>query len=241
MADASGLGEIMPAAFAPYGEDPSISDEVAEKDPEHEEKMNMMLDVLDTEGHFIMSKPRSVVHRQGFWHRALTLWVVDLKSKSVLIGQRPTSKDIDPGRWTCVTGRVRSGQLSISAALEQLEGETSIKMSDAVHGDVQLMFSIKCAREIENGIFAGQRDATWLDVYAAVLRDTIPIEQLKLDTKDKQAIRYIKISELKEAYERKDPEFVIPSNEEYTKKLFHYLESIVDTEHRCGRQVMQQL
>jgi len=223
------------AGFHPFGEDPTIHDDPADADPEKDEKMNKMLDVLDTEGHFIMSKPRSVVHREGFWHRALNVWVVDLSTGNVLIGQRSYTKDIDPGKWTCVTGRVESGQLSMTSALEQLRGELSIKADDALNGQVQLIFSTKCSHEIKNGVFAGQRDATWLDVYAACLYETIPIEQLKLDTKDKLAAKYVSLDTLEQAYLTRDPEFVIPANQEYTRKLFQYLRTLIDTDRVWGR------
>lgn len=230
-----GFSSSQMTGFYPWGEDPVVHDDPSDRDPEMDEKMNMMLDVLDSEGHFIMSKPRSVVHKEGFWHRALNVWVVDMSTGNVLIGQRPITKGIDPGKWTCVTGRVESGQLSLTSALEQLFGETSIKMEDSLEGQMQLMFSIKCAHQITNGVFAGQRDATWLDVYAACLQETIPIEQMKLDTKDKQAAKYISIDKLHEAYVEKNPDFVIPSNEEYTRKLFQYLRTLIDSKPRWGR------
>jgi len=219
---------------APHGAD---VDDDEHQDPEQEEKMHCMLDVLNSEGQFIMSKPRHIVHREGFWHRALNVWVIDLSTARVLIGQRAASKDIDPGKWTCVSGRVPSGELSMNAAVDQLENEFSIKPAQASSGiagagstsalrEVSLMFSIKCSRDITNGSFAGQRDATWLDVYAACLNEEIPVEKLKLDLRDKQAARYIRLEQLRRAYARRDPEFVIPANEEYIAKLFKYLNKL---------------
>lgn len=229
-----------PGVFAPHGEDPNLGDDDASYDPEHREKMHTMLDVLNSEGQFIMSKPRYIVHREGFWHRALNVWVIDLSTGRVLIGQRAASKDIDPCKWTCVSGRVPSGELSMNAALSQLENEFSIKPTVTNQGaistsstsplrEVSLMFSIKCSREITNGVFAGQRDATWLDIYAACLSEEIPIERLKLDLRDKQAARYIRLEQLRRAYARRDPEFVIPTNEEYVHKLFKYLTKLYRT------------
>merc|ERR1719160_496210 len=125
----------------------------------------------------------------------------------------------------------------MNAAVDQLDNEFSIKpvQSSALTGatggsaalrEVSLMFSIKCCRDITNGVFAGQRDATWLDVYAACLSEEIPVEKLKLDLRDKQAARYIRLEQLRRAYARRDPEFVIPANEEYIAKLFKYLNKL---------------
>jgi len=233
----------MTQGFAPQG---AGADDDEQQDPEHEERMKCALDVLNSEGQFIMSKPRYIVHREGFWHRALNVWVVDLSTGRVLIGQRAASKDIDAGKWTCVSGRVPSGELSMNAALSQLENEFSIKPAKESHSitgvstgaiqksadilrEVSLQFSIKCDRPIHNGVFAGQRDATWLDVYAACLTKEIPVEKLKLDLRDKQAARYIRLEQLRRAYARRDPEFVIPANDEYVAKLFKYLTRLVKT------------
>merc|ERR1719473_1355581 len=97
------------------------------------------------------------------------------------------------------------------------------------------MFSTKCQHVIKAGVFEGQRDATWLDVYVACLEEPIPVEQLKLDTKDKSAVRYISMEALQQAYLSKNPEFVIPQNEEYTHKLFQFLGALTDPNRHWGR------
>lgn len=189
---------------------------------EYEKKMYTMLDVLNSEGQFIMSRPRYICHRDGFWHRAVNCWVLCVSTERVLMGQRAATKDIDPNKWTCVCGRVESGELSMSSAVDQLKNELSIKdlQEDT---ELSLAFSMKSFREITSGVFAGQRDATWLDVYIAQLQEEIPIEKLLLDVHDKEAVRYVSLAELHHAYETKNPEFVQPVNQEYVTKLFRYL------------------
>eukprot|EP00747_Dinoflagellata_sp_TGD_P168524 gnl/TRDRNA2_/TRDRNA2_195087_c0_seq1.p1 gnl/TRDRNA2_/TRDRNA2_195087_c0~~gnl/TRDRNA2_/TRDRNA2_195087_c0_seq1.p1 ORF type:complete len:275 (-),score=60.57 gnl/TRDRNA2_/TRDRNA2_195087_c0_seq1:63-887(-) len=185
-----------------------------------EEKMNMMLDVLNSEGQLIMVRRRCDVHKQGFWHRVVNVWVIVTSTWRVLLGQRAMSKDMDPRRWTCVCGRVPSGELSHTAAEERLETEFSIR--DLPHTEISLMFSMKCTRLITRGLFAGQQDAACTDVYVACLKEEIPVEKLHLDVRAKQAAKYVTLEELQSAYNIKDESYVIPS-EEYSKKLFHYL------------------
>merc|ERR1739848_657513 len=124
-------------------------------------------------------------------------------------------------KWTCVCGRVPSGELSHTAVVERLDEEFSIKgLPDE---QVSLIFSMKCPRKFSNGLFAGQDDAAWMDVYVAVLQEEIPIERLHLDVRAKQTAKYVYVSDLQRALESQDDEFVIPSNPEYAPKLFHYL------------------
>eukprot|EP00427_Karlodinium_veneficum_P032915 CAMPEP_0169187462 /NCGR_PEP_ID=MMETSP1016-20121227/2936_1 /TAXON_ID=342587 /ORGANISM="Karlodinium micrum, Strain CCMP2283" /LENGTH=279 /DNA_ID=CAMNT_0009263421 /DNA_START=50 /DNA_END=889 /DNA_ORIENTATION=+ len=188
-----------------------------------EERMHVMLDVLNGEGQLIMRRPRCDVHRQGFWHRAVNVWVLCAPTGRVLMGQRSQSKDVDPLKWTCVCGRVPSGELSHTAAVDRLEEELSIR--DLPDDQVSLIFSMKCPRKIENGLFAGHDDGAWIDVYVAVLREEIPIEKLHLDVRAKQSAKYLAVADLKRALLQQDEgdDFVIASNPEYNPRLFHYL------------------
>lgn len=184
-------------------------------------RMQIMLDVLNGEGKLIMRRPRCDVHRQGFWHRAVNLWILCPLTSRVLIAQRSASKDVDPEKWTCVCGRVPSGGDSHNTAHGSLESELSIR--DLPDDQVSLVFSMKCPRKITTGLFSGQDDTAWMDVYVALLKEEIPIERLHLDVRAKQAAEYMPLDDFQRALERKDAEYVIPSNPEYAPKLFRYM------------------
>lgn len=186
-----------------------------------QERMHTYLDVLNGEGQLIMRRPRCDVHRQGFWHRAMNVWVLCTSTSRVLMGQRSVSKDVDPRKWTCVCGRVRSGELSHTAAVERLEEEFSIR--DLPDEQFSLIFSMKCPRKITEGIFKGQDDGAWMDVYVAVLKEEVPIERLHLDVRAKQAAKYVSLVDLQRALQTKDEDYVIPANPEYLPRLFHYM------------------
>merc|ERR1712224_812442 len=141
-----------------------------------------------------------------------------------LIGQRSVSKDVGKEKWTCVCGRVPSGELSHTAAVERLEEEFSIR--DLPDEQVSLLFSMKCPRKITGeGIFAGQDDGAWIDVYLAVLKEEIPIEKLHLDVRAKQAAKYVSVADLQQDIRQvgADQQYVIPANPEYLPRLFRYL------------------
>jgi isopentenyldiphosphate isomerase len=184
-------------------------------------RMQTVLDVLNGEGQLIMRRPRCDVHRQGFWHRAVNVWILCTSTSRVLMAQRAICKDVDKGKWTCVCMRVPSGELSHTAAVERLEEELSIR--DLPDEQVSLIFSMKCPRKFTTGIFSGQDDAAWVDVYVAVLKEEIPIEKLHLDVRAKQAAKYVSLADLKQSLESQDEQYVIPSNPEYVPRLFHHL------------------
>mmetsp|Transcript_37975 Transcript_37975/g.80741 ORF Transcript_37975/g.80741 Transcript_37975/m.80741 type:complete len:283 (+) Transcript_37975:71-919(+) len=199
----------------------------AKSDGRDEERMAMELDVLNAEGDIIMTRPRCDVHSQGFWHRVVHVWVVCPSTQRVLLGQRAVSKEIDPHRWTCACGRVPAGELSMTTAVARLATEFSIHVdpgpSSSEAEEISLIFRMKCPREMETGIFAGQFDGAWVDVYTAILDEEIAVERLHLSVRDKQAAKYVTLQELETAYASSDPNYVMPMNPEYTKRLLHYM------------------
>lgn len=196
-----------------------------------EEKMNKMIDVLNSEGHLIMQRPRCDVHANGFWHRAVNVWVVCPSTSRLLMGQRAITKDVDPKKWTCVCGRVPSGQLSMETATERLRTEISIEAEP--DKQISLVFRLKCPREIRDGVFAGMQDGAWIDVYIACLPEEIPTDKLHLDVRAKQAVKYIDMAELQTAFATQDAQYVIPPLEEYGNRLFHYLKKVCDRRPGC--------
>mmetsp|Transcript_89200 Transcript_89200/g.260788 ORF Transcript_89200/g.260788 Transcript_89200/m.260788 type:complete len:241 (-) Transcript_89200:14-736(-) len=186
-----------------------------------DERMGQMLDVLNGEGELIMKRTRADVHRNGFWHRAVNIWIICPSTTRLLMGQRAAGKDMDPHRWSCAAGRVPSGDLSMNTAISRLAAEYSI--TAVADRQIGMAFSMRCPRTFTSGLFSGQQDAAWVDVYIATLDEELPLSRLHLDTRAKQAARYVSLAELRRAFEVRDEAYVIPPNDEYCKKLLHYL------------------
>lgn len=186
-----------------------------------EAKMGRPLDVLSDSGEMIMRRTRADIHQKGFWHRVVNVWVICPETARVLIGQRAVSKDMDPEKWTCACGRVNAGDSSMDAAVEYLYAEFGITARPDV--ELSLGFNVKCPRDITRGLFNGQIDKAWIDVYVCRLDQEVPMEMVQLDVSTKRAARYIEVHELEKALIEQDPTFVIPTNEEYAKKLLHVM------------------
>jgi len=193
-----------------------------------EERSKLPLDVLNSQGRTMMALPRADVHQQGYWHRAVNVWILCPSTGRVLVGQRATGKYVDARRWTCACGRLDAGEHSMDAAVRRVAAEFNIsavpeqqEISEET-ASVNLIFMLRVRSQIEKGVYAGQEDNTYLDVYLATLHKEIPLEHLQLDVRDKQACKYIAIDELEMAFRQKSESFVIPS-EEYSRKLIYYL------------------
>jgi isopentenyldiphosphate isomerase len=74
-----------------------------------------------------VTAPRSVVHAEGLWHRAVHIWLFHPPSGSLLLQRRASCKDSWPDRWdiSCA-GHLSAGQTAIQAAVRELEEELGL-------------------------------------------------------------------------------------------------------------------
>ena len=75
-----------------------------------------LIDVVNEKDEVIGVKDKDLVHRDGDWHRASRIWVLNSKGE-VLIHQRAKTKKLLPGLWdTTFGGHVLSGESYEEAA-----------------------------------------------------------------------------------------------------------------------------
>jgi hypothetical protein len=216
-----------PFTHVPFGESVGASASVGAGDTENVQSVIVdeeedLVDVLDSEGHFIMSKPRSVVVEKGFFHRGVHVYLYAPKTGQVLLGRSHPESIRDPNKWGCLTGRVESGSMSSRAALDLLKSELGIVMEPS---EAKLLFSIKTEREVQEGKHAGVIDRVWLDVYCMCIPTMIRIDQLKVNLEEWTAVEYFDLDRMRARLLQNDPEMVIPKHE-YQERLFQTLKLI---------------
>ena len=131
-----------------------------------------LLDVLDENGIKTgQILPRKEVHEKGLWHRIIVVAIVNEKNE-ILIQQRSHNKDKNPDMWDIsVTGHLSAGQDSLTAATRKEQ-----KVSDK-HYDRQF-YDFFILRQ------SGLRE-----------------ENIKFQSSEVQAIKFVTISELNEMRE----------------------------------------
>lgn len=87
-------------------------------------------DVLDEHGNKTgLIKLRSAVHRDGDWHRAVHIWIVNHQGE-VLLQRRAPNKDSFPNFWDIsVGGHLQAGDEPLAAAVREVEEEIGLKVS----------------------------------------------------------------------------------------------------------------
>ena len=125
-----------------------------------------LLDVLNEEGKDTgMARERSLVHRNGDFHRTSHIWVARKSEEGkwqVLLQKRSSGKEAYPGCYDCsAAGHVKAGGTCVDAAVRELEEELGIQASPQ---DLELFFEI---REDSRQEYQGVpfRDREFISVY----------------------------------------------------------------------------
>ena len=175
-----------------------------------------LLDVLDENG--IKTGeilPRSVVHKQGLWHRIIVVAIVNEKNE-ILMQQRSDNKDKNPGKWDIsVTGHLSAGQDSLTAATREISEEVSVSLGYSVEvKDFRFMFSYRKEEQVSNDHY----DRQYYDFF--ILRQNgLSADNIKFQSSEVQAIKFVNISELNEMREQG---VLVPRDECYDE-LANYL------------------
>ncbi|KAG8072724.1 hypothetical protein GUJ93_ZPchr0006g41551 [Zizania palustris] len=162
------------------------------------------LDVLTAAGEKTgASKPRSEVHRDGDYHRAVHVWIYCESTGELLLQRRADCKDSWPGQWDISSaGHISAGDSSLSSAQRELHEELGIKLPvDAF--ELIFIFLQECV--INNGTYTNNE---YNDVYLVTTLTPIPLEAFTLQESEVSAVRYMPCDEYKSCLENASGEYV---------------------------------
>lgn len=183
--------------------------------------MEEHFDVLDTNGLKTGERvARSIVHREGLWHRSTHIWVVSRARRALLLQLRSASKDTFPGRWdVSAAGHLSAGDDSVSAASRELYEELGLN-----EGTVEYLFTARAEAHGETAKTGPFIDREFQDVYifrpstayspdGEVSQDDIRLQQEEVDQ-----VKYWPLEEFEEGLRSRDKRFV-PRSDDYVAKF----------------------
>jgi isopentenyl-diphosphate Delta-isomerase len=87
------------------------------------------VDVLDSSGRSVgKMKSKSEVHRDGEWHGAAHLWILNREGQ-ILIQRRSPTKENWPNLWdVSVAGHISAGEGPVEAALREAQEELGVTL-----------------------------------------------------------------------------------------------------------------
>lgn len=158
---------------------------------------------------------RKEVHKNGLWHRAIVVAVINDKNE-ILLQQRSANKEKNANMWDIsVAGHISAGQDSLSAAAREIDEEVSINLG--YHVDIKefrYMYSFRKEQEFSEDFIERQ----FYDFFI-LRKNNLKIEDLKYQESEVQAIKFCSMSELREMIQNKQ----IVERDEVYSELENYI------------------
>lgn len=164
-------------------------------------------DVLDSEGNKLgIKKSRSEVHRDGDWHKAVNVWIINSECQ-VLLQKRATAKESYPNYWdlSCA-GHVDAGEEPIQTATRELKEELGVEANPQ---DLKHLCSVHEEHFLNNGSYI---DREIREIYLLLLDR--PTEDFQLQTAEVSLVKWLLLDEF-EAMTKNMPADLVPHDKEY--------------------------
>lgn len=178
--------------------------------------MEEYFDVLDKFGNKTgKKKPRSLVHRDGDYHKAVHIWIYNSKG-DILLQRRSPNKDSNPNKLdiSCA-GHLSAGDDSLTGAIRELKEE------------LNLIVSPKDLKYLTTNLHLGKYTETFInnefsDMY--ILKTNKQIEDMTYQKEEISEIFFVPYKKFKQMVEEKNPELL-----QHTRE-FEILFSLLDKE-----------
>lgn len=176
--------------------------------------MEEYFDVLDENGYKTgQVKPRSAVHRDGDWHAAINVFIINERDE-ILQQRRAPNKDSYPNMWDLSCGgHVVTGEDFLTAAARELNEELGIKINPQ---NLKFLGQFKTNSRPKPDFINNSIE----NVY--VLDTTKGISDFKIQKEEISEIRYIHWQKLKKMLENPHPSNMLRHQNQYDA-LFRYL------------------
>ncbi len=175
-------------------------------------------DILDDNGNKTGKiKLRSEVHRDGDWHKAVHIWIIN-NNGDVLLQRRCATKDSNPNMLDISSaGHLSAGDDSLSSAIRELKEELNI---DIKSEELQFIKTIKRSSKYTSTFINNEFD----DLY--ILRTTKSIDDMKYQEEEISEIFYVPYKEFKKMVEDRQPDLL--RHEEEFEILFNLFDEEFD-------------
>lgn len=135
------------------------------------------------------SKPRSLVHSTGLWHRTAHIYFFRRTDNTIelLVHLRAKTKDLHPNRWdTRFGGHIKAGEDIEQSVIDEIKEELGLNVSlrDLIEGEW-----IKRKRDYPNNEFS--------KVYYFEFKENL--KDLRFDDGEVQRVKWLSIEEIKKS------------------------------------------
>lgn len=172
-----------------------------------------MLDIYDDEGHPIGAKSYDEVHREGYWHKVVGLFLINSRNE-ILMQRRSLKKSISPGLLTVSAGgHLRTGEDDYACMKREMQEEMGVDID--IHS-AKLLYACKDSKKSKDKI-----DNVFLAGYT--LHCDIDISTVRYDKDEVEEFLYIPCPVLRRMF---DEGIKLGINNHVMTALFRYMEDI---------------
>lgn len=158
-------------------------------------------------------KPKPDVHRDGDWHGAAHVWILNTKGQ-ILIQRRSPTKENWPNLWdVSVAGHISAGEEPVQAARRETQEELGITLDPS---EFRYLFTVAEQVALNNGNYV---DNEYHHVF--LVEKDLQVEDLIFSDGEVAEARFVALRELQTNLTT-DPSRFVPHEEEY-RKLFEAL------------------
>ncbi len=171
------------------------------------------LDVLDDNGNLTgKTKDRKLIHRDGDWHKAVHIWIVN-DNNEILLQRRVAWKDSNPNMLdiSCA-GHVVAGDSSLSAAVRELSEELGI---DVTPEDLRFVKRFKHQSKLSPTFINNEFN----DMFILSTKKTVA--EMKIQEEEVAEAFFVSFEKFREMVEKKDPE-LLQHTEEFAVLLDYF-------------------
>ena len=162
-------------------------------------------DLLDENGNKTGKiKLRTEVHRDGDWHKAVHIWIINNKG-DVLLQRRCATKDSNPNMLDISSaGHLSAGDDSLSGAIRKLKEELNL---DVNKEELQFIKTLKCSSKYTSTFINNEFD----DLY--ILRTDKTINDMEFQEDEISEIFFVPYKQFKEMVNNKQPDLLMHDEE----------------------------
>ena len=157
-------------------------------------------DILDENGNKTgKTKLRSEVHRDGDWHKAVHIWIIN-NNGDVLLQRRCATKDSNPNMLDISSaGHLSAGDDSLTGALRELKEELNLDINPE---DLHFIKTLKRTSQYTATFINNEFD----DLY--ILRTNKKIDDMKFQKEEISEIMYVPYKKFKKMVKNKQSDLL---------------------------------
>jgi isopentenyldiphosphate isomerase len=157
-----------------------------------------LIEVLSETGEITgIVKPKSAVHRDGDWHRAVHVWIVT-PAERLILQLRSREKITYPGLWdVSCAGHVSAGESAVESAVREFEEELGLSVTAE---ELEFVGTVVDRTSFRNGT---HHENEFQETY--LLRREVRVEQLTLQGSEVDDVMLLPLDSFAQRVESRDP------------------------------------